>query len=83
MAGLRHARADSGGLRHIGRFFDDVVHKTGFRAIAFQLERAAGSGGHEVVAAFKEVAGIRHQLAFFLARLIFRRLKEGKNNAPR
>ncbi len=84
MAGPRHARADSGGLRHIGRFGDSVVHKTGCRTIAFQLERAAESGGDEaLVAAFKKADGIRRQLGWSWAWLICPRLEEGKSNAPR
>ena len=52
MAGPRRARADSGGWRHIGALGGVVVDKIGRRTIAFQLERAAGSGGHEAVAGF-------------------------------
>ncbi len=83
MAGPRHARADSGGLRHIGRFGDGVVHKTGRRTIAFQLERAAGSEGHEVVDAFKKADGIRRQMGLSWERLICRRPGAGGNgNVP-
>ena len=84
MPGSRDGRADSGGPRQIGPFFDGVVHKVGRRTIAFQLERAAAeSDGHEVVDAFKKADGIRRQLRLSWARLICRRLEEGKRNAPR
>ncbi len=79
MAGPRDGRADSGGLRHIGRFGDVVVHKTGRRTIAFQLERAAESGGDEaLVAAFKESDGIRRQLGCSWEQWICRRLEGGE-----
>ncbi len=78
MAGPRRARADSGGWRHIGRVGAVVVHRTGLRIIVFQLERAAGSGDHEAVAAaFKEADGIRRQSGWSWAGLICRRLEEG------
>ncbi|MCH8111410.1 MAG: hypothetical protein IH905_05565 [Proteobacteria bacterium] len=84
MAGSRDGRADSGGPRQIGPFFDVVVHKTGLRTIVFQLERAAGSGDHEAVAAaFKEADGIRRQSGWSWAGLICRRPGDGGNgNAP-
>lgn len=84
MPGSRDGRADSGGPRQIGPFFDAVVHKTGLRGIVLQLERAAESGGDEaLVAAFKKADGIRRQLGWSWAWLIFPRLEEGKSNAPR
>ncbi len=83
MAGPRHPRADSGGLRHIGRFGDVVVHKTGLRGIVLQLERAAESDGHEAVAAFKKADKIRRQFGWSWACLTCPRLEEGKRNAPR
>ncbi len=79
MAASRDGRADSGGPRQIGPFFDVVVDKTGLRTIAVHLERAAESDGHEAVAAFKEADGIRRQMKSSWARVICRRLEEGKN----
>lgn len=84
MAGPRDGRADSGGPRQIGPFFDVVVVETGLRTIAVHLERAAESGGDEaLVAAFKKADGIRRQLGCSWERLICPRLEEGKSNAPR
>ncbi len=84
MAGPRHARADSGGLRQIGPFFDVVVVETGLRTIVLQLERAAGSDGDEAAAAaFKEADGIRRQSGWSWERLICRRPGTGGNgNVP-
>ena len=83
MAGPRHARADSGGWRHIGRLGAVVVHKTGLRTIVFQLELAGGSDGREAAAAFKKADGIRRQSGWSWAGLIFRRPGAGgKGNAP-
>ena len=79
MAGPRHARAARGGPRQIGPLFDAVVHQTGRRTIVFQLERAAGSGDHEAVAAaFKEADGILRQSGWSWAGLICRRLEGGE-----
>ena len=73
-----HARADRGGLRHIGRFGDGVVHRIGLRAIAFHLKCASGSDGDEaLVAAFKKADGIRGRLGCSWERVICRRLEEG------
>ncbi len=84
MAGPRHARADSGGWRHIGRLGAVVVHKTGRRTITFQLERAAVSGGDEAVAAaFKQADGVRRQLGCSWDRLICHGPGDGNGNAPR
>ncbi len=62
MAAPRHARADGGGPRQIGPFFDVVVHRIGLRAIAFHLKCASGSEGHEVVDAFRKADWILRQL---------------------
>ena len=84
MPSSRDGRADSGGPRQIGPLFDAVVQKTGRRTIAFQLERAAESGGDEaLVAAFKEADGIRRQSGWSWAALICRRPGDGAGNAPR
>ncbi len=84
MAAPRHARADGGGPRQIGPFFDVVVHRIGLRAIAFHLKCASGSDGDEaLVAAFKQADGVRRQLGCSWDRLICHGPGDGNGNAPR
>ena len=57
-----HVRAGSREWQHVGEVADGVLRCIGLRAIRFHLNRAAGSGGCEALAHFREADGIRRQL---------------------